>query len=118
MNYKDDALWQAVSEKNLGEVKKALAAGANVDILASDGWVRDEHAGRGGKSLLHHAVWVGDLDIFVTLVEHGADPAARRKKNWAQPRGMSSYHYAAFYNRPGILLYCLNNGADVNMQGE
>lgn len=31
---------------------------------------------------------------------------------------MSSYHYAAFYNRPGILLYCLNNGADVNMQGE
>ena len=118
MNYKDDALWQAVSEKNLVEAQRMLKAGANVEMVASDGWVRDEHAGRGGKSLLHHAVWVGDLSIFKTLVEFGADPSARRKKNWAQPRGMSSYHYAAFYNRPAILLYCLNRGADVNMQGE
>lgn len=118
MNYKNDGLWNAVTEANLSDVRSLLRAGADPNILASDGWVRAEHAGKGGKSLLHHAVWGGNIEVFKALVEAGADFNARRQKNWAQPRGMTATHYAAFYDRPEILLYCLNNGFDVDMQGE
>ena len=83
MNYKDDDLWQAVSEKHVPEAIKMIRMGANIEMIASDGWVRDEHAGRGGKSLIHHAVWVGNFDMFKVLVDAGADYSARRKKNWA-----------------------------------
>ena len=52
--------------------------GADANSIAPDGWVRDEHSGFGGKSILHHAAWVGSLPIFKILVEEGGADFLKR----------------------------------------
>jgi len=61
--YKEDELWDAVSNRNIEEVKRSLAKGADATCIAPDGWVRSEASGKGGRSILHHAAYVGDLDV-------------------------------------------------------
>ena len=61
MAWKDDELWEAVSRRDLEGVRKALAKGADANCISPDGWVRDEVSGKGGRSILHHAAYVGDL---------------------------------------------------------
>jgi hypothetical protein len=61
--YKEDELWDAVSNRNVEEVKRSLAKGADATCIAPDGWVRSEASGKGGRSILHHAAYVGDLDV-------------------------------------------------------
>eukprot|EP00759_Apiculatamorpha_spiralis_P020610 PhF_6_TR25873/c0_g1_i2/m.36577 len=118
INHRQDSLWDAVTQKDMTTVK-SLVTKQNVDVnfIAPDGWVRE--AGGGGRTLLHHAAWVGDLDIFVFLVEHGASMTQPRQRNWARAKGFTPFHHACFYNRAQIVKYCLETGnVDVNMIGE
>ena len=86
--WRDDALWDAVSSKVPEAVRAALRKvpppsalepqipfvrpeseilflqGADPNSIAPDGWVRAEHSGVGGKSILHHAAYVGHLLCF------------------------------------------------------
>jgi hypothetical protein len=115
--WKEDELWEAVSNRDAATVKKLLAKGANASSIAPDGWVRDEASGKGGKSVLHHAAYVGDLGkcicflfirmhvacphrspvdartaVFIELVEQGgADMNKRRQRNWATFRGNTPF---------------------------
>eukprot|EP01083_Nonionella_stella_P274905 933528_1 len=118
MDFKNDALWNAVGSRNLAEVKQLVAQNADVNMICPDGWVRDEHAGGGGRTLLHHAAWAGSLPVFVFLGTHGGNPLQRRVKNWAQPRGNTPFHHATMYGRADIVQWCLEHGAPVDMAGE
>jgi ankyrin repeat protein len=117
-NRLQDSLWQAVTDRDIDSVRKLVEKDeVDVDFIAPDGWVRE--SGHGGKSLLHHAAWIGDLTIFKLLVEHGADPHLPRSRNWARAKGFTPFHHACFYNRMGIVAYCLDHlDADVNAIGE
>lgn len=117
INRKQDALWEAVTARDAEEVGRLCdAEGVDVNFIAPDGWVRE--SGTGGRSLLHHAAWIGDLRIFKILVEHGADLCEPRQRNWARAKGFTPFHHACFYNRLPIVEYCLDQGADPNLIGE
>ena len=80
-------LWEAVSNKELGEVKRLLAKGADPNMLCPDAFVNLHHtekmrAGQTrdtGRALLHHAAWAGDLEVFKAIVDAGGD--IDRKRN-------------------------------------
>lgn len=123
---KDAILWNAVSACDLSEVQQAVKMGANVNQTCPDSFVRKEVAAESanvGKSLLHHAAWVGNFDIFKFLVESGADIHKRRHTAWrpnggVSGRGPTALHHAVQYNRYEIVEYLLDCGCDINSQGE
>ncbi|CAM9703752.1 unnamed protein product, partial [Ectocarpus fasciculatus] len=126
-NGKDDILWNAVSSRDLTEVKRAVAAGGDVNMTCRDNFVRKEAAansgGNTGKSLLHHAAWIGSLPIFKFLVECGADINRRRYTVWrphggVNGRGPTPFHFAVQYNRIDIVKYLIELGVDINSAGE
>jgi ankyrin repeat protein len=80
LNWKDDELWAAVGRKDVDQTRKLLQQGADVNMIGADHLVRAGNAGgqETGRSLLHHAAWAGDLDVFKLLVAHGADIGGRR----------------------------------------
>ena len=91
------------------------------------GWVRAECApkdGGVGRSVLHHAAWAGDLSIFQSLVEAGADVSRQRNTAWrpnggVRGRGATPLHHAVMYNRRQIVDYMLNTlGVPVDLPGE
>ena len=117
----------AVTERDLNEVRKLLARGANPSMICPDGWVRGECAPKDpntGRSLLHHAAFIGDLEIFKSIVEAGGDVDKRRNKAWmpnggVNGRGSTSLHAAVMYNREEIVKYLVDEiGVDINNAGE
>lgn len=126
MSYKDDELWQAVGQRDIAGVRRAIAAGGDVNMVCADSWVRDEVAGKRGtgRSLLHHAAWAGDLDIFKVLVVAGANCGRRRTTAWrpnggVQGRGATPLHHAVMYKRQDIVEYLLHEcNVDVDEPGE
>lgn len=126
MFYRDDDLWQAVGGRDLAAVRRALAAGGDVNMVCPDGWVRDEVAGKRGtgRSLLHHAAWAGDMAIFRTLVEAKADVGRRRTVAWrpnggVRGRGSTPLHHAVMYNRRPIVEYLVQEcSVDLDEPGE
>ena len=62
----------------LAQVARLLSqCGADVNMVCPDGWVREENrtSKRGvGRSLLHHAAYVGDEQVFRLLVKVTAQP--------------------------------------------
>mmetsp|Transcript_9552 Transcript_9552/g.14377 ORF Transcript_9552/g.14377 Transcript_9552/m.14377 type:complete len:452 (-) Transcript_9552:98-1453(-) len=125
-NSKDDILWNAVSSGNIEEVVRAVKSGGNVNMTCTDSWVRGEVAAKSagtGKSLLHHAAWIGSLPIFKYLVECGADFERRRYTAWrpnggVNGRGPTPLHHAVQYNRTDIVKYLISIGCDINTPGE
>ena len=127
INRKDDILWNAVSSGNLKEVQRAVAAGGDVNMTCGDSFVRKEVAAKSGadtgKSLLHHAAWIGSLPIFKYLVLCGAD-SNRRRYTAGRPhggvngRGPTPFHFAVQYNRMDIVKYLIDIGVDINSAGE
>eukprot|EP00930_Biecheleria_cincta_P040422 TRINITY_DN27700_c0_g1_i1.p1 TRINITY_DN27700_c0_g1~~TRINITY_DN27700_c0_g1_i1.p1 ORF type:complete len:311 (+),score=55.15 TRINITY_DN27700_c0_g1_i1:23-934(+) len=135
ISYKDDDLWQAVGQRDIAGVRRALAAGGDVNMVCGDVWVRDEVAGKRGtgRSLLHHAAWAGDLEIFKVLVAAGANCGRRRTTAWrpnggVQGRGAgrelgltqaTPLHHAVMYKRQDIVEYLLTEcRVDVDEPGE
>ena len=74
-NMKEDELWMAVGNRDLDGVLRLLQQGGDPNLICGDGWVKAECAGKKGtgKPILHHAAWVGDLEIFRALVEAGGE---------------------------------------------
>lgn len=127
MSTTDDALWNAVGSRDLAEVQRLLRQGANPNMICPDGWVKDEcrpKDGSVGRSLLHHAAWAGDLNIFKLLVAHGADVESRRNTAWrphggVRGRGSTCLHHAVMYNRRPVVEFLLDEcGCDLNQPGE
>lgn len=140
INPRRDALWAAVSDKNQAEVARILgplppplepaeweafdnadAAAAlalrshmypkydDVNFVAPDG-------GKAGKSLMNHAAWVGDADIFSLLMMHGGDVGGEA---WCRNKGSSAFQQACRFNRPLIAEACLTMGrVDPNVLGD
>jgi len=116
-NPRQDSLWQAVTDKDLPTIQHIVEThNIDVNFKAPDGWVNAP--GGGGKTLLHHAAWVGDLAVFRYLVEKGADYCQPRQRNWARAKGFTPFHHACFYNRLPIVQFCIDKGVDVNSIGE
>ena len=122
-----DALWSAVTARDLAEVQRLLRSGGDPNMICPDGWVREEHRpkdGGVGRSLLHHAAWAGDLEVFKELVKNGADVDRRRNNAWrpnggVAGRGPTPLHHAVMYNRENIVLFLLDEmGCDINAAGE
>jgi hypothetical protein len=127
MDWLADELWQAVGDRDVDGVTRALRKGADPNMVCPDGWVRDEcrpQAGGVGRSVLHHAAWAGDLHVFKALVAAGADVERKRNTAWrpnggVRGRGSTPVHHATMYNRHEIVRYCLEElGCDIDAPGE
>jgi len=93
---KDAKLARAASQGKIKEVKKYLAAGANVDA----------------RRALHEAVDRGHKEVVELLIATSADVNA--KNQW----GRTPLHQAAVRGRKEIVELLLANGADVNAKGD
>lgn len=96
-------------------------------MVTPDGWVREGMRAKNnqvGKSLLHHAAWVGDLSVFKLLVEAGGDVNKKRNTAWrpnggVNGRGSSPLHAAVMQNRVNIVKYLVEDcGVDIDIPGE
>ena len=122
----EGALWDAVSDGDLARVKTLLQKGADPNMTCPDAFVRKEMAPKTtgtGRSLLHHAAWAGNLEVFRTIVEAGGDVERRRNTAWrpnggVRGRGNTPLHAAVMYRRTPIVQYLLDLGVDVNTPGE
>ena len=106
MNWKEDELLEAVTQRDIAGVRAALKKGARVDHAPP------EARGAPGKSLLHHAAAAGDVAIFRELSGAGG------RGSWTLYRGNTPLHVAAAFNRVELVKWCVENGADVNTPGE
>lgn len=118
---RDNTLWNAVSSCDLIAVRRAVAAGADVNMTCADG--RKEVAGKTrsntGMSLLHHAVWIGSLPIFRCLVECGADIHGQGLPHGrCNGTGQTPLLFAVEYNRVDIVKYLLDVGANIHCANE
>jgi hypothetical protein len=85
-----------------GPVPAVAAAGtpAGVRALAARG--ADPSTGSGqaldakfhGRTLLHHAAWIGDVELVRALLEAGADPEILDDDHGATPLGWAEWAYA------------------------
>jgi ankyrin repeat protein len=91
----------------LGEIRRCLKAGANPSMVTPDGWVREEMRTKNrdvGRTLLHHAAYIGNFEIFKFIVDSGADIDRKRNTAWrpnggVSGRGSTCLHHAVMYNR-------------------
>ena len=81
----DNALFEAVNKDDMGLIKAALEAGANIDVQ-----------GPGGQSPLMHAVLGGKLAAVKFLLKRGADASIPEKD------GYTPMHGAGFQGRAEI----------------
>ena len=122
-----DAMWQAVGARDFTEVDRLLRRGADPNMVCPDGWVTEAARPRDGsigRSLLHHAAWAGDLNVFKLLVAAGGDVGRQRNTAWrpnggVRGRGATPLHHAVMYGREDIVAYLVDEeGADINAPGE
>ena len=122
-----DAMWQAVGARDFTEVDRLLRRGADPNMVCPDGWVTEAARPRDGsigRSLLHHAAWAGDLNVFKLIVAAGGDVGRQRNTAWrpnggVRGRGATPLHHAVMYGREDIVAYLVDEeGADINAPGE
>ncbi|SDU98528.1 Ankyrin repeat-containing protein [Microlunatus sagamiharensis] len=63
-------------------VRRVVSEGADPDARAH------------GRTLLHHAAWIGDVELVSALLEVGADPQVRDDAHDATPLGWAEWAYA------------------------
>lgn len=100
----DEALFNAVVQKNIPQIAHLVKQGAQINALHTD-----------GLSPLYWAVMHKDLDLVACLLSHGADP------NVAGPFGNMPLHEAALQTdavKLKILEILIVAGANVNVQNE
>ncbi len=47
-----------------------------------------------GRTLLHHAAWIGDVDLVRALLDAGADPEVLDDDHGSTPLGWAEWAYA------------------------
>jgi Ankyrin repeat len=70
----------------------AAATPAGVRAVAAAGG--DLDAKVHGRTLLHHAAWIGDVELVRALLEAGADPLVLDDEHGATPLGWAEWAYA------------------------
>ena len=123
-----DALFEAVESASASEVKAALAAGADPNARAEDGFMPLHLAASGLKMWepeeIEELAAEGQLSALITpqydtnpavvkaLIEAGADPNARIEED---VEGKMPLHYAAtFGDNPSVIKALIEGGADPN----
>ena len=91
----DNALFEAVNKDDMGLIKAALEAGANIDVQ-----------GPGGQSPLMHAVLGGKVAAVKFLLKRGADASIAEKD------GYTPMHGAGFQGRAQIARLLIEHGLD------
>ena len=91
----DNALFEAVNKDDMGLIRAALEAGANIDVQ-----------GPGGQSPLMHAVLGGKLAAVKFLLKRGADASIPEKD------GYTPMHGAGFQGRAQIAKLLIEHGLD------
>ncbi|QOJ78954.1 ankyrin repeat domain-containing protein [Infirmifilum lucidum] len=94
-------LIEAAARGDYWRVKELLDRGAHVNT-------RDKH----GETPLHHAAWMGHLDVAELLLDRGAEVDAR--DNY----GSTPLHHAARGGRLKVVKLLLDRGADVNARNK
>jgi uncharacterized protein len=92
---------EAVREGSLDDTKKAIIDGASVQSRAAD-----------GTPVIVLAVGAGNLDIVKVLIENGARPDDRAKKD-----DTSALTLAAARGELEIVAYLLDHKADIDLPG-
>lgn len=87
-------------EGNTAEVSALIADAQNVNLAQTD-----------GTTLLHWAVYYDDAELVDSLVERGADPAARNDY------GATPLSQAAIIGNADVIALLLEAGADANEKG-
>jgi len=91
------------SQINLDAVKKQLESGLDVN------WI-DEN----GRTLLHNAVMIGNIDLVKLLVENGANFDTELPRQNPKHQGLTPIVYAVINNKKNIVSYLLEKGVDVD----
>src|SRR5271157_2206879 len=99
MNRLNNDLLRSIAQKDKAGVEKLLNKGADVNQ-------GDEEE---GQTPLISAVTEGDKEIAEILLRNGADVNGRDLDGWC------ALMWAAELNRNEIVLFLLDNGADINM---
>eukprot|EP00894_Picocystis_sp_ML_P000725 jgi/Pico_ML_1/51242/g192.t1 len=92
----------SVKANDLEAVRKALAAGADVDQLASQ-WSEEKE-----KRGIHYAAYNGSKDMVELLIRHGADVNRKERDSY------TPLHYAVFFRHYDVVEQLLEAGADPN----
>ncbi|KAI9024126.1 ankyrin repeat-containing domain protein [Hyaloraphidium curvatum] len=85
---------------------------AVVEYLIKDTKANVNSEGEDGRTALHHACRLGELDITKMLVEDGAKVDSRNVA------GFTPLNTASFYGQADIVEYLLDNGADPNLPSQ
>ena len=93
----NENLLSAVRESILGRVKKAIADGADVNVIIKN------------NTALHMASQSGDIEIAKTLIDNKANVNIKNRT------GITPLMVASYYGKIGIVKLLLNNGADTGI---
>lgn len=80
--------------RDRGLVPPVAAAGTPVGVRALAGRGADLDAKIHGRTMLHHAAWIGDVELVRALLEAGADPEVLDDDHDATPLGWAEWGYA------------------------
>lgn len=97
-----DGFVSHVKANDLEAVRKALAAGADVDQLASQWSEPNEKRG------IHYAAYNGAKDMVDLLIRHGADVNRKERDSY------TPLHYAVFFRHYDVVERLVEAGADPN----
>ena len=83
-----------------------------VEILLNEGCELERVGSKEGKSALQWAATYGDIAMAKMLVSHGADV------NWIGPYFHTALHYATLADKPDMVQWLLEHGADISINGD
>lgn len=100
-----EELWDACKEGDVNAVKKALANGANPNLL-------DTRRSKNGRRPLNWAAYYGHLEIIIILIDNGAEIDGQNLT------GFTALHHAVEKRKAKAVKLLLEKGANQNLKNK